>query len=207
MKMFALRLSVSSKAVLAVAMLPLLALPALAATGSSADHQQLVSANAQLTTSLNTKKLSQGARITARLTSNVKAAGSVDIPKGSVLIGKVEHVSMSRDKGPSKLSIVFNQARLHNGHTVPVKATLLAAYPSASWGSDGNAGGSYTWEQSHIIPNDQKVDQEPGTLSHIAMQSAVQSPVSGVFTSKNRNIKLHRGTRFQLAIAPMAKKG
>lgn len=209
MNMIPLRLSVSLKPVLAagaaIALLPLFSVPAFAATGSSANHLRLVSANAQLITLVNTKDARRGERVTAKLTSNVKAADSMDLPKGTVLIGKVEHVQMSRDRGPSKLSILFDQAKLRSGQVIPIKATLLGAYPSSSWDSFNytGVGGPYTGVHPHYIPDDQSVDQESGTLSHIAMHSAVQSPVSGVFTSKNRNFKLNQGTELQFAIAPM----
>lgn len=208
MKMIPRRLSVSLKPVLAVAaavaMLPLLSLPASAAGSNSVDHIELVSVNAKLTTRLNTKKARLGERITAKLTSSVKAADSMDLPKGTLLLGKVEQVRMSSDNSPSKLSILFNQARLQDGRTIPIKATVLGAYPGASWDSFNytGTGGPHVGVQSHYIPYNQKVDQEPGTLSHVAMHSAVQSQVSAVFTSRRHNIDLHRGTELQFAIAP-----
>lgn len=176
---------------------------------TSTGRLKLVSADANLITRLDTKDLKQGERVTARLTSSVKTADAMDLPKGTVLIGKVEHVQTSMNKGPAKLSLVFDEARLRDGHTIPIKATLLGAYPGPSVGSYNytGVGGPYIGLQSHFIPDDQRVDQEPGTLSHIAMHSAVQSPVSGVFTSKDRNIDLRRGTQFQLAIAATPKKG
>lgn len=61
---------------------------------------------------------------------------------------------------------------------------------------------SYMMLQPRHIPNDQKVQQDPGTLNHVMMKSSVQSHVSGIFLSKKHNINMHRGTRFQLAIAP-----
>ena len=213
MKMLPFRLSTSWKSNLAVTAaflaVPLMAMPSYAASGSRTEHLQLVSANAQLTTRLDTKNATLGERVTAKLTSTVKTADSMKLPKGTMLIGKVEHVKMSTDNGPARLSIVFNEARLRNGHTIPVKATLLAAYPGSSWNSYAytGVGGPYVGTQSRFIPNDQKVDQEPGTLSHVAMKSAVQSPVSGVFSSQNRNIDLRDGTRFQLAIAPTTNNG
>ena len=195
----------------AVVTLPFLSLPVLAATGSAAGHFQLVSAKAKLTTGLNTQHARQGERVTARLMSNVKAADSMNLPKGTILVGKVEQVQKSSDKGPSKLSVVFNEAKLRDGHMVPIKATLLGAFPVSSWDSFNytGVGGPYIGKHSRYIPDDQRVDQEAGTLSHVAMHSAVQSSVSGIFSSKNRNFKLHRGTELQFAIAPvsMAKKG
>jgi len=208
MELSPLRLSVSSKSILAVAAvflsIPLLAMPGYAASATTEAHLQLVSVNANLTTRLDSKSAKPGERVTAKLTSSVKAADSMDLPKGTVLIGRVAHVQTSTDHRPSKISVVFDQARLNDGHTIAIKATLLGAYPATSWSSFNytGIGGPYVATQSRFIPYDQKIDQEPGTLSHVAMRSAVQSPVSGVFTSKDRNVDLHRGTQLQFAIAP-----
>ena len=202
-----LRKSVSAVAT-AVLALPLLAAPSYAASGTAANHFHLVSANARLITGLDSKDARQGERVTAKLTGSVKAADSMDLPKGTVLIGRVAHVQDSTKKGPAKLSLVFDQALLHNGHTIRIKATLLGAYPGPSSDSyfDMGVGGSYVGTEPHNIPYDQRVEQEPGTLSHVAMRSAVQSRVSGIFTSKNRNINLQRGTELQFAIAPATGK-
>lgn len=195
----------------AIAMLPFLTPPALAATGSASSHLHLVSAKAKLITNLNTQHARKGERITAKLMSDVKDSNSMNLPKGTILLGKVEQVQRSSDKGPSKLSVLFNEARLRNGHMVSIKATLLGAYPVSSWDSYNytGVGGPYIGQHLRYIPDDQRVDQEAGTLSHVSMHSAVQSPVSGIFSSKKRNFKLHRGTELQFAIAPtsMAKKG
>ncbi|MGH9615619.1 MAG: hypothetical protein ACRD28_02675, partial [Acidobacteriaceae bacterium] len=116
---------------------------------------------------------------------------------------KVAQVQRAYSNGnESKISLVFNEARL-NGREVPIKATLLAAYPPAAYNAMQGPG-SYMMIQPRHISSNAKIDQEPGTLSHIAMRSSVQSNVSGVFLSKNHSINLHRGTRIQLAIAPAA---
>lgn len=167
---------------------------------SSASHLDLMSANASLIHPLNSKNARQGQTIAAKLTTSVKNAGATDIPKGTVLMGTVQQVENSSDGGPAKLSVLFDRARLKSGQTVPVKVTLLSVYPPApQYGMGGPA--EYMPTQSHPVANDQKVTQEPGVIRHVAMRSAVQSHVSGTFTSQDHNIDLHRGTRLQLAIA------
>lgn len=171
---------------------------------SMPENIQLVSANASLVRSIDSKNAAQGQIVTAKLTSKVKNAGSVELPSGTMLIGKVEQVQMSNDRGPSRLSIVFDQARLNNGKTIPIKATLLAAYPESTGDYWADTGDSLEGIQPRHIPADQKVDQEPGTLGHIEMHSSVQSKVSGVFIDKNGNVNLKRGTLLQIAIGPAA---
>jgi hypothetical protein len=172
-----------------------------AAAQAMPDNMRLVSADANLIQRLDSKSAAQGQVVTAKLTASVKDGTSLDLPKGTLLIGKVEQVQTSKDNGPAKLTIVFDQARLSDGHAIPIKATLLAAYPSDSgdyWAETGNIEAV----QPHFIPADEKIDQEPGALSHVALHSAVQSNNSGEFLSTDRNIDLERGTQLQLAIAP-----
>jgi hypothetical protein len=172
-----------------------------AAAQTAPNTPQLVSADANLVQRLDSKSAAQGQVVTAKLTSSVKNGSSLDLPKGTLLVGKVEQVQTSKDNGPAKLSIVFDQAQLGDGHAIPIKATLLAAYPSDAgdyWAESGNEEAL----QPRFIPADEKIDQEPGALSHVALHSAVQSNDSGVFLSTDRNINLERGTQLQIALAP-----
>ena len=180
----------------------LVSLPMYASMQAQPQNLNLVSANAELTQGLNSKSTRQGQSVMAKLTSNVKSDGQMELPKGTMLVGKVDQVQNASSNGNnSKISIVFNEARLSNGREVPIKATLLAAYPPDVMGVTQSTS-SYMIQQPAHIPSDQKIQQDPGTLSHITMMSSVQSQVSGVFLSKKHNINLHRGTRLQLAIAP-----
>ena len=155
-----------------------------------------------MTQALNSKSTRQGQSVTAKLTSNVKTDGQTELPKGTLLMGKVADVQNANSNGNNtEISIVFNEAKLSNGREVPIKATLLAAYPPEEIGVTDGAS-AYMIVQPHRIPSDQKIQQDPGTLSNVMMQSSVQSNVSGVFLSKKHDINLHQGTRLQLAIAP-----
>ena len=181
----------------------LVSLPMYASMQTQPQNLNLVSANAELMQSLNSKSTRPGWSVRAKLTSDVNNNGQTELPKGTVLLGNVKQVQNGNANGmnKSKIGIVFNEARLSNGREVPIKATLLAAYPPQMTGVAENAS-SYMIVQPHRIPNDQKVQQDPGTLSHVMMKSNVQSNLSGVFLSKKHDINLHQGTRLQLAIAP-----
>lgn len=180
----------------------LVAMCGYAATRTAPKNLQLVSAGARLIQNIDTKDVAPGQLITAKLTSNVKDGESMDLPKGTMLIGKVEHVQMSKDKGPAKLSLVFDQAKLSDGKTIPVKATLLAAYPADAGSYWAPTGDSVLPSEPHFISPKEQIDQEPGVLSHVALHSAVASKASGVFVSKDRDINLKSGTQFQIALAP-----
>ncbi len=180
----------------------LISAPIYASMQAQPQHLKLVSANAELTQGLNSKSSRQGQTVTAKLTANVTTAGPMELPKGTMLMGAVEQVQPGNANGSkSEISIVFNEARLKDGREIPIKATLLGAYPPAAVYTLGGVG-SYLPIQPRLIPSDQSVIQDPGTLGNIAMHSAVQSDVSGTFLSKKNGIKLSQGTQLQLAIAP-----
>ena len=169
-------------------------------------QQSLVSVNATLEHGLNSKDATQGQTVQAKLTDSAKTENGMKLDKGTVLLGKVEQVQKSTDNSPAKLSVTFDQAKLKDGRTVPVKATLLAAYPP-------NGGNYYPYTgsssmtlgtQNQTVSDDRKVDQEPGALGDVAMHSAVQDNTSGTFTNKNGNINLRKGTQLQIAVAPAA---
>lgn len=183
----------------------LVAMGGYAVAQDAPQNLQLMGANARLVQTVDTKHVSPGQAITAKLTNTVKSVGGgIEFPKGTVLIGKVEQVRPSTNDGPAYLSIVFDQAKLTDGQTVPVKATLLGAYPArdGNYYADGNSEGTLVGELPASIPADQKVDQEPGALGNVEMRSAVQSDASAVFTSTKHNIDLRSGTQLQVAIAP-----
>ena len=174
------------------------------AGAQAAPENMLLSADALLIQNIDSKNVAQGQAIMAKLTSNVKEAGQAELPKGTLLVGQVEQVEASNHDGPSKLSIVFNQARLRDGRTIPVKVTLLSAYPASDGPYYGETGALPDIVEANIISEHKSVDQEPGTLGHVAMHSAVKDNVSAEFTSKDHNVNLKRGTHLQIAIAPEA---
>ena len=177
------------------------ALISVASMQAQPQHLKLVSANAELTQGLNTESSRQGQTVMAKLTANVTTSGPMELPKGTMLMGTVEQVQPGSGN-KSEISIVFNKARLKDGREVPIKATLLGAYPPAAVYTSGGGVGSYLPIQPRLIPSDEKVLQDPGALSNVTMKSAVQSDVSGTFLSTKNNIQLSQGTQLQLAIAP-----
>lgn len=182
------------------------AVGAYAGAQDATPNMQLVGANARLVNTVDTRKVSPGQSITAKLTSDVKEAGTTELPKGTLLVGRVDQVQASTNGSQATLSVVFDQAKLSDGRTVPVKATLLGAYPADAgdyFAETGN-GGTLIGGLPASVPADQKIDQEPGMLGNVEMKSAVQSNASGVFTSKDHNIDLKSGTQLQVAIAPGA---
>lgn len=177
-----------------------IAIASVICTGA-ASAQSLVGANAQLNQSLDTKKLSEGQVVTAKLDESVKTADGVDLPRGAELIGKVGEVKPSQNDGPATLSLVFNTAKLKDGKQIPVKVTLISTAPP----SDGmdNYGVAIGPPPQHVSDNASFQTSEGG--GDVLLTSAVKNADSGTFTKSHGNFGLISGTTLQVAIAPAAE--
>ena len=182
----------------------LIAIPGYTALQAQTSQQTMIlySADAQLTHPLNSSTAKTGQAVTAKLTSDVKAGDSTALPKGATLMGKVEQVKSA--SGAESISIVFDQARIGNGQVIPIKATIIGAYPPMVYDDDAATPppGTYMNTLPRTIPSDYTVTQKAGLLRDVSLNSSAKSDVSGVFTSSNHKFKLDSGTRLQVAIAP-----
>ena len=91
--------------------------------------------NAELNSSIDSKKAKPGDEVTAHTTQAVKSADDRTIlPKGAKLIGHVTQASArSKGDGESTLGISFDRAILKGGEEIPLNATIQAlAAPAAN---------------------------------------------------------------------------
>jgi hypothetical protein len=88
----------------------------------------------QLSKSLDSRKLSAGDSIEAKVTAEVRWNGTV-VPRGSKVMGHITEAS-SRAKGDpaSALGIVFDRIALKDGTDLPLKATIQAVGPRPGFG-------------------------------------------------------------------------
>ncbi len=170
-------------------------------TMQPAEHWGLVGATVQLDHALSTRSARQGQIVEAKLNGSVRAAEGVDLPRGTELVGRVDRVQASQNRGPSMLSLVFTKAELKDGRTVPVKVTVVGAYPSneAALAVDGD---QTMGSAPRHVSSQERVDQESGLLSHVSMHSAVQNHASARFEKKDGDFTLKAGTFLQIGIAP-----
>ena len=163
-----------------------------------ASAQTLVGVNAKLDQTLDSKSAAVGQAVTAKLNGTITANGT-KLARGTELIGKIADVKNAN--GAVSVSVVFTSAKLKDGKEIPVKATVIAASsaldPVAVSLGDVSAG-----EPPAQIPADGAFDQQPGSLPHVALTSAVPDRNSGTFSSTNGNFKLLAGTNLQVGVAP-----
>ncbi len=155
-------------------------------------------ANAILVTSLDGAKDQSGSAVSAKLEDKVNLNNGTELPKGTMLLGKVTTDDMQQ-QGTKKLALRFDQARLKNGTTVPIRATIVGFYGPAAGDINSPEGGvarNNDWTSSTL-----EFDQE-GVASGVDLHSKIDSQNSGVFVStKKDDVRLRRGSEVQFAIA------
>jgi hypothetical protein len=177
-----------------------------AAFGQSAGTAQpvrswdLVGVNARLDHALDSKSAKQGETVTARLDEGVKTADGVKLGRGTQLTGTVTKVEPAKG-GPSSLTLVFTTAQTKDGKQIPVKVTLLSAYPDSA-----NKASAYgvndVSEAPRHVSSTETIDQDSRMLNHIELHAKVQGDASGTFVKKDGDLKLTAGTLLQVGIGP-----
>jgi len=159
--------------------------------GSAAPNGSLshIEGNAELLQPISIKSAAQGQAVTLKLTSTILTPAGNKLPSGTELIGQIASVTPNAENAPATLALTFDQARLKNGKTLPIHATLISVAPA---GSDLAA-------DDNIQP-DSIFEQEPGAFSGVSMRSAMQESLSGTITDTRRNLKLNSGTEFIVAV-------
>jgi hypothetical protein len=149
---------------------------------------------------LDTRTAKQGDQVEAKLDDSVKTTDGMKLPKGTELMGTVTAVQPFQNGSASSISVRFDQAKLKDGKTVPVKVTIIGAYPTdeeqlAVYGQQtmGSA--------PRHVPSQDRFDQEPGVLNKIAMTSRVSGHNSATFSESKGDVKLDAGTFLQVGIA------
>ena len=86
---------------------------------------------AELSKSLDAKKVKAGAPVTAQLLADVLSHGKIVIRRDSKLMGHVtEAQPYSKQKPESRLGIVFEKVILKGGEEIPFSSVLLALRPA-----------------------------------------------------------------------------
>lgn len=220
---------------LAFAACPILSRAQDTSTSASTDSApakniQMVGAHAWLNKTIDAKKAKQGDAVTAKLLDDVKVSDSMGLPKNTVLLGHLDQVQPSENKGDSSVQITFDKAQLKNGQQLAIKATIMqispppsvmrnqdsapgdaTAMPSSPMPSSGggSGGGSPSAPSTprpvvNTASNMPDSSQQPGQQQSVAgvqLQSDIHQSNSGVFTAKKRNVRLDEGTQLQMAIA------
>ena len=142
---------------------------------------QLVSANTELTQTLDAKNLKQGDAVTARVRGTVRFANGTEIARGSQLLGHVETIT-----GTTQVVLTFDKAQLKGGKQLPIKATITAVIPAGT--------------QDYLADTPNAATTIETTGQDVNLKSTIQGSNSGQLIGK-KNIRLPIGTQLEFAIA------
>lgn len=167
-----------------------------------AQSSEMAGGTAQLDHAINTRNAHIGQQVEAKLQGTIRSSSGIDLPRGTQLMGKISSVRPSENGGPSSLGLLFTSAQLKDGKTVPVKVTLVGAYPSSDGVAEPYGEHSIMGPAPNHINPKERIDQEAGVLSHVSMIASAQGQNSATFRNKDGNVKLGTGTYFQVGVAP-----
>jgi hypothetical protein len=131
--------------------------------------------NAELNSSVDSKKAKVGDRVEAHTTEEIKYAGKIIVPKGAKLEGHVtEATARSKGDSGSTLAIQFNKAIAKKGEEIPLNVAILAiATPlpdfsggSPGAGSDSRGGGSAPTANGSPMGTSHTPTATPGTPNY-----------------------------------------
>jgi len=149
---------------------------------------------AQLTQTLDARKLSKGATIQARLMNTVHLPDGTKLPSGTLLTATVENDSLQ--DGNVRLALRFTSAQLKHGATVPLAARIVDVSAGTVDDSEPN---EVTVPET--LDNMNASEDIQDVVSGVNLYSQDSSANSGVFLSKTKaNVKLPAGTQLELAI-------
>jgi hypothetical protein len=163
-------------------------------SSGATEAAQMVPAIAQLTRTLDADKDHLDFTFQAELTHKVTLTNGTVLPSHTLLIGTVTRDDMQA-AGTSEFALRLNQAKLKDGKTLPIKATIVdIRRPSSD--NDGYAASNDWTSQTLTV-------EQLDVVSGVDLHSEIASNDSAVFVStKKHDVKLPAGSELKLAIAP-----
>jgi hypothetical protein len=86
---------------------------------------RLVGIRATLSKTLDAQRVKEGDPIAARPEAKLHLADGIDIETSSKLLGHIDSVQPSANKGDSAITVTFEKVLLKDGRQIPIKATIL----------------------------------------------------------------------------------
>jgi hypothetical protein len=159
----------------------------------------LVRAEAALTKSLDARKDQPGAAFEARLNTSVHLKDGTELPRGTLLQGKVVAPGTTTTNGTA-LALVFTNAKLKDGKDVPIQATIVGlSEPALGTDPSSSYDGPVAWNGSAT-----EVDAS-GVLNNVDLHSKIGGDNSGTLAASGKgDVKLSAGSRLSLAIGQKA---
>lgn len=160
----------------------MLALSAGLALGQSPSNQAKIASgtqvDAQLKSKLDTQHAKVGDAVAAQTTAAIKEDGRTVLPKGTKLTGHVTSVTAAESKkSPSRIGVLFDQATLKNGATMPVHFAIASVVQARA-----DAGMQAGMPAMDMPPPPQPVPDQGGEGGGMGGTGRVLAPIGGGMT-------------------------
>jgi hypothetical protein len=162
-------------------------------SSGATEAAQMVPAVAQLTRTLDADKDHLDSTFQAELSQKITLTNGTVLPSHTLLIGTVTRDDMQA--GNSEFALRLNQAKLKDGKTLPIKATIVdVAHPNFN---------TVEYPASNDWTSQTLTVEEPNVVSGVDLHSEIASNDSAVFVStRKRDVKVLAGSQLKLAIGP-----
>lgn len=158
------------------------------------EAKQMVAGAVELKRELDSRKIHPGQTFQARLDQTIHLKNGPELKAGTTLLGEV--TADKARSGTDRLSLRFTEARLKDGKTIPIKATVIEVAPPAFDSGIRLADEISPWH-GHTL----RVDQL-NVLRDVDMHSNIDSKNSVSFVAEdNHDVKLDALSQMELAIA------
>jgi hypothetical protein len=154
--------------------------------------------NAELNSSVDSKKAKVGDKVEAHTTEEIKYAGKIIVPKGARLEGHVtETTARSKGDNGSTLAIQFDKAIAKKGEEIPLNVAILAiAAPQSDFsagspgsGSDSRSGGGAPTANGSPMGTSHTPTATPGTPNYPgAADGTMGSSGAAQLSAKSRGV-------------------
>jgi hypothetical protein len=154
----------------------------------------------ELTHAIDGKKLTSGAIVQMRLTHTVHLSNGTSLPTGTWLNATIAEDDLQIE-GKAKLALRFTEAKMKDGKTIPIKATILAvATEPQPVANDPDSVQTVLLVPANLQNQSDDITAS-GVASGVDLHSKASSQNSGVFVTKTKDdIKLPLGTKMELAL-------
>lgn len=166
---------------------------AFAARGQDETHVtqvKMVNARAILSKGFDARNAKQGDAIVAKIENDVRLDNGQTFPHNTVLMGHVDQVKASENKGDSTITVTFDKAQLKGVEPIVIKTTIF--------GVDGPPTTSQVLSRGAA---DKSAGSTNSSIQGVALQSSPGDATSGTLVSKGKNVHLPDGAQFTLGLA------
>jgi hypothetical protein len=177
-------------------------------TAPSSHVIMMVNVMATVEKTIDSKKAKAGDPFTARTAATTALSDGTQVPSGSTLIGHIDSVTPSENKGDATLTLTIDKLQIKNGKELAIKATITAVTSTAPLANDdkGYDPSSYRpGTQGDNKANGQNSQSSGATAPHAAegltLTGSPKDAISATLTQAKKNIHLSNMNQIVVSVA------